>query len=115
MKKFALIFLAILLLLAATVVAQDKTKPEKTTTQGKSAKAASVTGTVSLDGKTLVSDEDNMWTIDNTDALKGHEGQHVTVKCQIDTGKHAIHVLFITPEREGMKQAAKIGDSAFRR
>ncbi len=114
MKTLILNCLAALLLLPVTATAQDNGQP-RNGAKATAVKAVNISGTVSLDGKTLVTDADNMWTISNADALKGHEGQHLTVKCQTDPDKRAIHVLFIKPEPAGMKQAANWGDSAFRR
>ena len=46
-----------------------------------STKAAHITAKISDDGKTFVSDKDGKsWTISNPDAVKGHEGHHVTLK-----------------------------------
>ena len=45
---------------------------------GRSYVRITVMGTVSQDGKTLVSDSDHKtWTISNPSAIKGHEGHHV--------------------------------------
>lgn len=76
-------------------------------------KAVTMTGTISLDGKVLVTDQDALWNISNADVLKGHEGQHITVKCQLEHHDGELRVLFIQPERA--KQAAYLGDAAFRR
>jgi hypothetical protein len=96
------------LLLVTGAVAQSNVLPS-------SAKAVTIAGTLSLDGKTLVTDLDNMWTISNAEALKGHEGQHVTVKCHVSPDKQVIQVFFIKAEGGGTKQATNWGDSAFRR
>ena len=56
-------------------------------------KSSKVTGKISDDGKTFVSDTDSKsWTIDNPDAVKGHEGHHVTLTAQVDSDKSAVHV-----------------------
>jgi hypothetical protein len=33
-----------------------------------------------------------VWAIDNQDAIKGHEGHHVTVSGHLDTAKNSIHI-----------------------
>jgi hypothetical protein len=55
------------------------------------AKPVSVSGKVSADGKMFTSDKDNkMWTVSNPEALKGHEGHHVTIKAKIDVAKNQL-------------------------
>ena len=71
----------------------DPMKQDNMKTDNMSKKAVSVSGKVSDDGKMFVSDKDNKtWTISNPEALKGHEGHHLTVKAQIDAAKDEIHV-----------------------
>ena len=58
------------------------------------AKAVTLSGKISDDGKTLVSDKDNKsWTISNPDAVKGHEGHEVKVKAHEDAAKNEIHIV----------------------
>lgn len=41
----------------------------------------------------LVNDKDSsVWAIDNQDAVKGHEGHHVTVTGTMDATKKSIHI-----------------------
>jgi hypothetical protein len=61
-------------------------------TMGQSAKSGAVKGTVSQDGKTLVSDDGKSWTIANPDAVKGHEGQRVELKGSADASTNQINV-----------------------
>jgi hypothetical protein len=59
-----------------------------------SKKAVQVTGKISDDGKTFVSDKDSKsWTITNPDAVKGHEGHHVTLTAHVYTDKNEVHVM----------------------
>jgi hypothetical protein len=52
-----------------------------------------VTGKISDDGKTFVSDTDSKsWTIANPEAMKGHEGHHVTLTVRVDADKNEVHV-----------------------
>jgi hypothetical protein len=56
------------------------------------AKSNGVKGTISEDGKTLVSDDGKSWTIANPDAVKGHEGHHVELKASTDASAGSIQV-----------------------
>ena len=77
------------------------------------AKAVTIFGTLSSDGKTLVSDQDDVWTVSNAEVLKGQEGRQVIVKCRPDPKTHSIHVFFV--KLDDPRYAADRGDSAFRR
>jgi hypothetical protein len=105
MKKLMLVSLATIMSLSTATLGQNQKTPKATT----------ISGTVSLDGHTLVADNDNTWTISNAEVVKGREGRHVTIKCKLDSGNHAIYVLLITQQDRSMKEAVYHGDSAFRR
>jgi hypothetical protein len=65
-----------------------------------SKKAVQVTGKVSDDGKTFVSDKDSKsWTISNPDAVKGHEGHHVTLTAHVYADKNEVHVMSLKMAR----------------
>jgi hypothetical protein len=67
-------------------------------------KAVSVSGKVSDDGKTFMSDKDNKnWIINNPEAVKGHEGHHVTVKAHLDAAKNEIRVTSAEMGKDEMK------------
>ena len=105
MKKLMIVSfaLALALLMSSAVVAQDTMKPD-TMKSGASMKATSVAGKISDDGKTFVSDKDGKsWTIDNADAVKGHEGHHVILKAHLDTDKNAAHVVSLKMANATMK------------
>jgi hypothetical protein len=56
--------------------------------------AVQVTGKIGDDGKTFVSDTDsNSGTITNPNAVKGHEGHHVTLTAHVYTDKNEVHVM----------------------
>jgi opacity protein-like surface antigen len=62
-------------------------------TSGKKAHAKSrVSGKISDDGKTLTDKKGQNWTIDNPDAVKGHEGHEVTLRGDVDTASNTVHV-----------------------
>lgn len=57
-------------------------------------KAIKVTGKVGDDGKTFVSDKDSKsWTVTNPDAVKGHEGHHVTLTAHLDAVKSEVEIV----------------------
>jgi hypothetical protein len=112
--------LPIALLLSGPAVAQDAAKQDdarqdKAKAQGVPKRAVTIAGQVSHDGKTLVSDENIIWAVSNPNALTGHEGQQLTVKCQVSPNKNEIHVFFVKTGQGETKFAANRGDSAFRR
>ena len=97
MKKLLIVSLSIFL--AAPVIApaqgpgQQNADPGRQSAAPTSAKATSVKGTISEDGKTLVRDADGKsWTIANPDAVKGHEGHHVELKGSADASAGEIQV-----------------------
>jgi hypothetical protein len=93
-KLLILLFtFAVALSLAMPVFAQEtETKTETTTTT----KLMMLHGTVSDDGKTFTDDKDQKaWTIQNPEALKGHEGHHVSVKAHVHADKGEIRVVSV--------------------
>jgi len=78
-------------------------------------KSLTVSGKVSVDGRTLLTDIDSEWSISNAEALKGREGTLVTVKCYVDTERSQMRVLSVRSAQPEGKYAARGGDSAFRR
>ena len=83
MRKLVVILFALCLLTSFSLVAQDTMKQDNTKADT-AMKASSLTGKISDDGKTFVSDKDGKsWTISNPEAVKGHEGHHVTLKAHV--------------------------------
>jgi beta-xylosidase len=91
MKKLMTICLALGLLGCSVAVAQDSMKPDST--KAPAAKAVKVTGNISADGKTFVDKDGKSWTIQNPDAIKGHEGHHVTLSAHVYADKGEVHVM----------------------
>jgi hypothetical protein len=61
---------------------------------GKKAGLHRLKGKISDDGKSFTSDKDGKsWTIENPDAVKGHEGHDVRVRAHVDTANNSIHVM----------------------
>ena len=97
MKKLLIMLFtfAVAFSLAMPLFAQEtETKTETTTTTSK--KLMTLHGTVSDDGKTFTDDKDQKaWTVRNPEALKGHEGHHVSVKARVHADKGEIHVVSV--------------------
>jgi hypothetical protein len=93
MRKLMAICFAIALLSFGVASAQDNMHNDNMKGDA-SMKAVHVTGKVSDDGKMFVSDKDSKsWTINNPEAVKGHEGHHVTLTAQCNADKSEVHVM----------------------
>ena len=104
MKKLMKVFFALGLLMSVVLVAQDTMKQD-TMKNDASTKAVSVGGKISDDGKTFVSDKDGKsWTISNPEAVKGHEGHHVTLKAHVYADKNEVHVVSLKMAADSMKK-----------
>jgi len=102
---FLSVLLATVLLMAGVAGAQSahaKLKP------------VTLTGRVSQDGQMLMADKGTSWILSNTQAVKGHEGRLVTVKCTLEPAQNRVHVLSVKGSSEA-RFAVNLGDSAFRR
>ena len=92
MKKLMIICFA--LALTFGVASAQDTMHNDNMKSDASMKSVHVTGKVSDDGKTFVGDTDSKsWTINNPEAVKGHEGHHVTLTAQCNTDKNEVHVM----------------------
>jgi hypothetical protein len=113
MKKRILIAFAAALMMSTAAMAQDTMKQgdqmhDNMKADNMSKKAVSFSGKVSDDGKMFVSDKDNKsFTVGNPEALKGHEGHHVTVKGHLDADKNEIHVTSVKMAKGEMKGEMK--------
>jgi len=128
MKRIVL--LALVLTLAFGVAALGADKNAKPATSAKaSSDATTVTGWISDDKcgakaanagaeactkkciaggahAVLVNDADGkVWAIENADAVKGHEGHHVSVTGHLDAGKSSIHVASLKMAAEAPKKS----------
>jgi hypothetical protein len=114
MKKLITILFTLSLLTSISLLAQDAT-PQSTTQPDASAqsnmqsdastKPSHITGKISDDGKTFVSDSDGKtWTINNPDAVKGHEGHHVTLKANVSADKTSVDVMSLKMAGDSMKK-----------
>lgn len=117
MRKWGLTLLGLALLMPVVSLGQHSSKAaEGTPASAKSAKkAVSLSGLLSRDLKTLVGEENDVWSISNPEALAGLEGKQVLVKCQLIAEKNEIHVFAAKVAPAVLKSASHKGDSAFRR
>jgi hypothetical protein len=89
-KGIPVIVLAFVVLVGLNTWPQGSTTPKG---DKKAAKIMTFRGTVSTDAKTFVDDKDKKsWTVVNPEALKGHEGHHVSIRAQVDADKNEVHV-----------------------
>ena len=114
MRRFSIAILALILAVSFTTIAQGTAAGDYSRRVPKvQIKGVNLSGQVSKDGKMFLADDDNTWSVNNLDALKGFEGRYVTVKCRMDPSKSAIHVLDVL-ERH-LTNYTNFKDSAFRR
>jgi hypothetical protein len=117
MTKRIAIPLVIVVLASSLALTQEHGKPDGSNqdhpqTWTASTKALTVSGKISEDGKRFITDIDTEWAINNPNALKGHEGRLITIKCYVDSDKNSIQVLSV---KEHAQYSAMCRDSAFRR
>jgi hypothetical protein len=115
------LMLAVTFLALSSGLARAQDTPPSTNMPDQSAsrlpvpKALVVSGKVSNDGRTLLTDLDTEWNISNSEILKGREGSLVTLKCYVDSDRNQIRVLSVKTAQPETKYASRQGDSAFRR
>jgi mRNA-degrading endonuclease RelE of RelBE toxin-antitoxin system len=100
MKSISAFLTFVLFTSAVALAAQDTSKPgsdqpaSQNQTQTSSKTDQNMSGTVSQNGKKFTNDKNNKtYTVDNPDALKGHEGEHVGLIIQVDPDNNVIHVI----------------------
>lgn len=107
MKKYSRLLVAVCCLaFSMAVFAQGDMKDDNMKSDHMKAmgKSVAVTGKISDDGMSFTSDKDGKsWTISNPDAVKGHEGHHVTLKGHPDADKGAIQVTSLKMAKDNMK------------
>jgi hypothetical protein len=120
MKSSMFTAVSLALITSGIALAQDRpqpasTKPDTPIARPAATKSLNVSGRVSSDGQSLVTDLDTEWTVSNAEVLKGREGSLVTVKCYVDSDRNQIRVLSVRSAQPEVKFASRQGDSAFRR
>ena len=109
MKKLVLSLLAVPLLLPVSAFGQNQNAAKPNT-----AKAITMAGRVSADGKNLIATNGESWLVTNPDALTTHQNQQVKVKCET-SADHSIRVLSVKFVAMPTAYHVNPGDSAFRR
>jgi hypothetical protein len=116
MKKFGVALFALVLALSLGAFgqygSQQPNDQQGSMSQGqtsgkKAGKSAHLMGKISDDGKTLTDKDGKSWTIDNPDAVKGHEGHDVSLRGHVDTASNTIHVTSL--KMAGKKDKDKMG------
>jgi hypothetical protein len=105
MKKLLVLLFtfAVAFALAMPAFAQETQTKTKTTTT-----ITKLMGTVSDDGKTFTNDKDQKaWTIQNPEALKGHEGHHISVKAHVYADKGEIRIVLVRMMKASQKTTTK--------
>src|SRR5437764_13649355 len=71
----------------------DSSQGTTTSAKKAGAKLEHLKGKISDDGKSFTTDKGNKtYTIENSDAVKGHEGHDVNLSGHVDASANAIHV-----------------------
>ena len=113
MKKLCVVSLAFAVILSLTALAQYSSKEPAQKDQAAQAPLKSIEGTVKVEGDKITFVADNgqkSWSVENPEALKGHEGHHVQVKAHVDADKGSIHITEVkmlkssTTKKEEMKK-----------
>jgi hypothetical protein len=127
MKKFGVALFAAALWLSLSAFGQYGSQPpsgqqgsmpqdQGTMSQGQTGKKAHaksrLMGKISDDGKTLTDKDGKSWTIDNPDAVKGHEGHEVRLRGRMDTAANSIHVTSVkmAGERASKKKGGAMSE-----
>ena len=100
MKKFGVaVFVAALWLSLSAFGQYGSQQPsdqQGSMSQGQTTKKAHskshLMGKISDDGKSLTDKDGKSWSIDNPEAVKGHEGHEVTLRGDVDMAANTIHV-----------------------
>jgi len=122
MKTIGVALFAFALWLSLAAVAQDTGAQQPSGDQGsmsqgqmsgkKAHSKSHLMGKISDDGKTLTDKSGQSWTIDNPDAVKGHEGHEVTLRGHVDTAANSIHVTSVkmSGERASKKKSGTMSE-----
>ncbi len=104
-RKVPVIVLAFVVLAGLNAWPQGSTTPKA---EKKAAKTMTLRGTVSDDAKTFVADKDKKsWTVTSPEALKGHEGHHVSIRAEVDSAKKEVRVISAKMLAEGKAKGKK--------
>jgi hypothetical protein len=104
MKRLGVMLFTLVLSVSLAAIAQEAGTQQpagSATTSTTKTKLQHLKGKVSDDGKSFTTDKDNKtYTIDNSDAVKGHEGHDVRLSGHVDASNNSIHVTSVTMASE---------------
>lgn len=107
MRTLVLVAIAVIVI-CGSALSQEKAAAAQTEHVAAFApKPLTVSGKLSADGKIFLTDIDSEWMVSNVDAVKGHEGHLVRVKCFVDTEKSSIKILSLKREDSESTYAAR--------
>ena len=99
MNRLGVMLFTLMLSFSLVAIAQEagtqqpSESPTTSTTKTKGAKLQHLMGKISDDGKSFTTDKENKtYTIENSDAVKGHEGHDVRLSGHVDASNNSIHV-----------------------
>lgn len=102
MKRLGVTLFVLVLWMSLAAIAQDTGAQQPagnsqstttSTSKKKGAKLHHLKGKISDDGKSFTTDKGNKtYTIENADAVKGHEGHDVHLSGHVDESNNSIHV-----------------------
>lgn len=114
MKKLSLALSVAVLCGGLSALAQDaRSGAARPHVADADARTVQLVGRVSQDAQSLVSDDQDRWTVSNPQALSSYRGRWVLVKCQLSADQSAIHVVSVHSGES--TAAARPSDAAFRR
>ncbi len=116
MIKLTFLTLAASLMLCSVGAAQQNSRTGEvrlSSSDGRAQRAVLVSGIVSGDRRTLLSEDDDKWTVSNPASLAGDEGRQVTVKCRLSPDQNAIYIFSV--KTSNSQYMARRDDAAFRR
>ena len=100
MKRLGVMLFTVVLSVSLAAIAQEAGTQQptgSTTTSTTKTKLQHLKGKTSDDGKSITTDKDNKtYTIENSDAVKGHEGHDVRLSGHVDASNNSIHVTSVT-------------------
>jgi hypothetical protein len=111
MRKLLLVATAALVSVSLSPLAQAAPAGDNTHASVRPNRGVELSGKLSPDGKLLVTDDDNTWSVANAEVLKGLESRYVKVVCRMDPQRRTIKVLFVVEPAPG----TYLNDAAFRR
>ncbi len=120
MKKFTVLALTAIMLMAVSAFAKDATVTGwitdpacgATHDKAKMSDSACAKKCAAKDGKlVIVTDKDNkVWAIDNVDAVQGHEGHHVKVTGTPNADAGTIHIATVSMMKDASSKKDKAMD-----